>query len=70
MKELQIELAAEYLLMAALLAEIKSRLLLPKSPEAESEGEDPRAELIRRLQEYEQYQQAAASLDQLPRVDR
>lgn len=71
MQELQLELAAEYLLMAAMLAEIKSRLLLPKPAGAEpTEESDPRAELIRRLQEYERYQQAANSLDQLPRVDR
>ncbi len=71
MKELHIELAAEYLLMAAMLAEIKSRLLLPKLPDADlGEESDPRAELVRRLQEYEQYQQAAIDLDQLPRIDR
>ncbi|MEQ1531439.1 MAG: segregation/condensation protein A, partial [Methylococcales bacterium] len=52
MRELNLELAAEYLVMAALLAEIKSRMLLPRQPEAEDEEEDPRATLIRRLQEY------------------
>ncbi|MBS0350198.1 MAG: segregation/condensation protein A [Proteobacteria bacterium] len=71
MQVLELELAAEYLLMAAMLAEIKSRLLLPKPPAAEAaEGSDPRAELVRRLQEYERYQQAANQLDCLPRVER
>jgi len=70
MKDLRLELAAEYLVMAAMLAEIKSRMLLPRpDPEAEDEG-DPRAELIRRLQEYERYKQAAEDLDSLPRVGR
>lgn len=71
MNNLKLELAAEYLLMAAMLAEIKSRLLLPKPAEsAEAEEQDPRAELVRRLQEYERFQQAAMHLDQLPQVDR
>lgn len=70
MKELQLELAAEYLVMAAMLAEIKSRMLLPRSTAAEEEDEDPRAELVRRLQEYERYKQAAEDLDELPRVGR
>jgi segregation and condensation protein A len=71
MKALQFELAAEYLVMAAMLAEIKSRMLLPRPPMEEGEeGEDPRAELIRRLQEYERFKQAAEDLDELPRVDR
>ena len=69
MNELRLELAAEYLVMAALLAEIKSRMLLPR-PAADDEEEDPRAELARRLQEYERYRQAAEELDTLPRVDR
>ncbi len=69
MGELRLELAAEYLLMAAMLAEIKSRMLLPK-PAAAEEEEDPRAELVRRLQEYERYRQAAEDLDELPRVAR
>lgn len=69
MQEMKLELAAEYLLMAALLAEIKSRLLLPRHTES-AEEEDPRAELIRRLKEYEQFKQAAENLDQLPRVGR
>jgi segregation and condensation protein A len=71
MRELQLELAGEYLLMAATLAEIKSRMLLPR-PQSESgdEGLDPRAELVRRLQEYERFKQAAADIETLPRVDR
>ncbi len=69
MKELRLELAAEYLVMAAMLAEIKSRMLLPRPVEAEDE-EDPRAELVRRLQEYERYKQAAEDIDRLPRVGR
>ncbi|SER83860.1 condensin subunit ScpA [Vreelandella subterranea] len=71
MKAMEIELAGEYLLMAAMLAEIKSRTLLPRPPKAEGEEEeDPRAELIRRLQEYERLKEAAESLDTLPRVGR
>jgi segregation and condensation protein A len=69
MEELHIELAGEYLVMAAVLAEIKSRMLLPR-PETEEEEEDPRAELVRRLQEYERYKQAAEDLDALPRLER
>ncbi|MBL1141152.1 MAG: segregation/condensation protein A [Proteobacteria bacterium] len=69
MDVLQLELAGEYLLMAAMLAEIKSRMLLPRQKEDEEE-EDPRAELIRRLQEYERYKQAAENLNELPRVER
>ncbi|MGS0496680.1 segregation and condensation protein A [Pseudoalteromonas mariniglutinosa] len=69
MSEFQLELAGEYLVMAALLAQIKSRLLLPKHEELEEE-EDPRAELIRRLQEYEQFKLAAENLDDIPRVAR
>ncbi|WP_020210415.1 segregation and condensation protein A [Gilvimarinus chinensis] len=64
------ELAAEYLVMAAMLAEIKSRMLLPRSVEEEEEGEDPRASLIRRLQEYERFKHAAEDIDDLPRVGR
>lgn len=64
------ELAAEYLVMAAMLAEIKSRMLLPRSSEEEEEEEDPRAALIRRLQEYERFKEAAEDLDELPRVGR
>ena len=69
MKELRLELAAEYLAMAAMLAEIKSRLLLPQ-PETIDDEDDPRAELVRRLQEYERYKQAAERLDELPRIGR
>jgi segregation and condensation protein A len=70
MQELQLELAGEYLLMAATLAEIKSRMLLPRPQAAASEEEDPRAELVRRLQEYERFKRAALDLDELPRVER
>lgn len=70
MSELKIELAAEYLLMAAILAEIKSKLLLPRPETLEGEENDPRAELIRRLQEYEQFKAAALELDQLTRLER
>lgn len=70
MKELELELAAEYLVMAAVLAEIKSRMLLPRPPSVEGEEEDPRAELVRRLQEYERFKQAAEDLDALPRLGR
>ena len=69
MHELRLELAAEYLVMAAMLAEIKSRMLLPRAVDIEEE-DDPRAELIRRLQEYERYKQAAEDIDNLPRVER
>jgi len=69
MSEFQLELAGEYLVMAALLAQIKSRLLLPVHEELEEE-EDPRAELIKRLQEYEQFKKAAENIDTLPRVGR
>ena len=70
MRELRLELAAEYLVMAAMLAEIKSRMLLPRVHEETDEEEDPRAELVRRLQEYERYKQAAEDIDHLPRVGR
>lgn len=70
MRELRLELAAEYLVMAAWLAEIKSRLLLPKPASVDAEEEDPRAELVRRLQEYQRFQQAARALDALPRLER
>jgi len=70
MKNLHLDLAAEYLLMAAMLAEIKSRMLLPRV-EVEDEGsDDPRAELIRRLQQYERYKKAAEDLDTIPRLER
>ena len=70
MKELKLELAAEYLVMAAMLAEIKSRMLLPRQPDEDEDESDPRAELIRRLQEYERYKQAAEDIDALPRLGR
>lgn len=70
MKELQLELAGEYLLMAAMLAEIKSRMLLPKIGADDDDEADPRAELVRRLQEYERYKQGALALDDLPRLER
>jgi segregation and condensation protein A len=71
MNVLHIELAGEYLLMAALLAEIKSRMLLPKPATEHDEGEmDPRAELIRRLREYERFKTAAERIDALPRLER
>jgi segregation and condensation protein A len=71
MSELQLELAGEYLLMAAMLAEIKSRMLLPRPPSAEGADEDdPRAELVRRLQEYERFKKAAEDIDRLPRMER
>lgn len=69
MQVLKIEIAAEYLVMAAMLAEIKSRMLLPRPAEVDEE-DDPRAELVRRLQEYERFKQAAQDLDELPRVGR
>ncbi len=69
MKDLQLELAAEYLVMAAMLAEIKSRMLLPRPVEDDDE-DDPRAELVRRLQEYERFKQAADDMNELPRVER
>lgn len=70
MEELQLELAGEYLLMAAMLAEIKSRMLLPRPQTEGEEEEDPRAELVRRLQEYERYKQAADDIDSMPRLER
>lgn len=70
MQELRFELAAEYLVMAAILAEIKSRLLLPRPPATSDEEEDPRAELVRRLQEYERFKKAAEDLEALPRMER
>jgi len=70
MQTMKLELAAEYLLMAAMLAEIKSRMLLPRPLEEEGDEQDPRAELVRRLQEYERYRAAAENLDRLPRVGR
>jgi segregation and condensation protein A len=70
MRKTNLELAAEYLVMAAMLMEIKSRLLLPRPPAAEATEEDPRAELVRRLLEYERMKKAAQGLDELPQVGR
>jgi len=70
MHELQLELAGEYLLMAAMLAEIKSRMLLPRPTSEDEDEEDPRAELVRRLQEYERYKKAAEDIDGLDRLER
>jgi segregation and condensation protein A len=70
MSHLKLELAAEYLVMAAMLAEIKSRILLPRPPSAEEHPGDPRMDLVRRLQEYERFKSAAESLDRMPRVGR
>jgi segregation and condensation protein A len=69
MDELELELAAEYLVMASMLAEIKSRMLLPR-PVHDEDEDDPRAELVRRLQEYEQFKQAAADLEAIDRLER
>ena len=69
MKDIKLDLAAEYLVMAAMLAEIKARMLLPRHEELEEE-DDPRSELIRRLQEYERFKQAATDIDNLPRMER
>lgn len=70
LKETRLELAAEYLVMAAMLAEIKSRMLLPRPPSTEDDGEDPRAQLVRRLQQYEVYRAAAEEIEMRPRLDR
>ena len=71
MTDMQLDLAGEYLVMAATLAEIKSRMLLPRAaPQGEGLEDDPRAELVRRLQEYERYKQAAQDLDDVPRLER
>ena len=70
MDAMQFELAAEYLLMASMLAEIKSRMLLPRADALEDDEEDPRAQLIRRLQEYERFKKAAEDIDELPRLER
>jgi len=69
MQAVKLDLAAEYLVMAAMLAEIKSRMLLPREEEEEDE-DDPRAALVRRLQEYERFREAAFELDERPRVGR
>ena len=70
MRDMQFELAGEYLVMAATLAEIKSRMLLPRPPAEAEEEEDPRAELVRRLQEYERFKTAAEDMDDLQRMER
>jgi len=70
MASMHLELAAEYLVMAAMLAEIKSRMLLPRQQVEDEDEEDPRAELIRRLQEYERFKKAAEDIDELPRMGR
>lgn len=70
MSDMQLELAAEYLVMAAMLAEIKSRMLLPRQSDVEDEEDDPRATLIRKLQEYENIKRAAEEIDLLPREGR
>lgn len=70
MEASQFELAGEYMVMAATLAEIKSRILLPRHTEEEPDEADPRLQLIRRLQEYERYKKAAEEIDEMPRMDR
>ncbi|MBK6728651.1 MAG: segregation/condensation protein A [Xanthomonadales bacterium] len=70
MQDMRLELAADYLVMAAILAEIKSRLLLPRPPGAENLEDDPRADLVRRLQEYERFKKAAEDIEAMPRQDR
>lgn len=70
MQDLQLELAGEYMLMAATLAEIKSRMLLPRAHVDTGEEADPRADLVRRLQEYERFKRAAENIDTLPRLER
>ena len=70
MQEMKLELSAEYLVMSAMLAEIKSRMLLPRPVSEDEDEDDPRAELIRRLQEYERYKQAAEDMNELPRLGR
>ena len=70
MEDMRWELAAEYLLMAAMLAEIKSRMLLPRASTDDEDEGDPRAELVRRLQEYERFRKAAEDIDYLPRLNR
>ena len=70
MADLQLDIAGEYLVMAATLAEIKSRMLLPRAADPAAEEGDPRADLVRRLQEYERFKTAAESIDRIPRMDR
>src|SRR5699024_1089852 len=69
-ESMRFELAAEYLVMAATLAEIKSRMLLPRQNTEDEDECDPRAELIRRLQQYERFKKAAEDIDELPRMER
>ncbi len=69
-ESMRFELAAEYLVMAATLAEIKSRMLLPRHESSDDEEHDPRAELIRRLQQYERFKKAAEEIDEMPRMER
>ncbi len=69
-KNMRLELAGEYLVMSAMLAEIKSRMLLPRPAANDEDEDDPRAELVRRLQEYERFKQAAEDIDELPRLGR
>jgi segregation and condensation protein A len=69
-QNMRLELAGEYLVMSAMLAEIKSRMLLPRPAASEEDEDDPRAELVRRLQEYERFKQAAEDIDALPRLGR
>jgi segregation and condensation protein A len=70
MSTIQLELASEYLVMAAMLAEIKSRILLPRQVAEDDDEGDPRAELIRRLQDYERFKMAAEDIDEMPRMGR
>jgi len=70
MRRMRLDLAAEYLVMAAMLAEIKSRMLIPRPKEAEEDEDDPRAALVRRLQEYERFREAALEIDERPRQER
>lgn len=70
MRQIRLDLAAEYLVMAAVLAEIKSRMLLPRPESADEEEQDPRAALVQQLQEYERFRQAAFTIEELPRVER
>ena len=70
MDALQFDLAAEYLVMAAMMTEIKSRMLLPRSQDIDEDEDDPRAQSIRRLQEYERYKQAAQKIDEMPQLGR
>ena len=70
MRDMQFELAGEYLVMAATLAEIKSRLLLPSPPTEDDDEEDPRSDLVRKLQEYERFKEAAQSINELERLER